>query len=134
MTDPYDPYRNGDPEPYQVSGVPIGPPTVPYPAGYPANPYGPQFSDKSKVTAGLLQLLLGVFFTLGGVGRLYAGQTALGVIQICASVFAWVSFGCGFLLLFPFLIWMGIWVWFVIDGIIMLAGNPVDGQGRPLRR
>jgi hypothetical protein len=27
----------------------------------------------------------------------------------------------------------GLWVWFVVDGIIMLAGRPVDGQGRPLR-
>ena len=32
-----------------------------------------------------------------------------------------------------FLIYGAIWLWFVIDGIVMLAGRPVDGQGLPLR-
>jgi hypothetical protein len=160
MNDPHDPYRSGYPEPPEVPGVPSGPPTVPYPASYPVNPYppqdpyavspypvqysdpyaaqaysyAPQYSDKSKVTAGLLQLLLGMCLTLGGVGRLYAGHMTIGVIQICASGVAWLlaicaAFTFGFTLLFV----IPIWLWFVIDGIVMLVGRPVDGQGRLLR-
>jgi hypothetical protein len=64
---------------------------------------------------------------------LYAGNVGLGITQICLTVVGWISFWCGFLLIFPFVIYLGVWMWFVIDGIVMLAGRPVDGQGRPLR-
>ena len=122
--------------------VPYAPPAA---AGYGGPAYGSGvpgvdpltgqlLSDKSKITAGLLQLVLGFLFTLGGVGRLYAGNTTIGVVQIVATVIAWSSFWCGFVALFiPWILWVGIWVWFVIDGIVMLAGRPVDGQGRLLR-
>ncbi|MBV1852071.1 hypothetical protein KUA19_18205 [Catellatospora sp. NEAU-YM18] len=95
-------------------------------------------SDKSKVVAGLLQLLPGFFMGLGGIGRLYAGHTTVGILQICATVVGWISFWCGFflnifVLFIPFLIYGAIWLWFVVDGVVLLAGNPVDGQGRPLR-
>jgi hypothetical protein len=33
----------------------------------------------------------------------------------------------------PFVISGAVWLCFVIEGIVMLAGRPVDGQGRPLR-
>jgi hypothetical protein len=103
-----------------------------YPAaGYGADPAA--HSDKSKVTAGLLQLLPGFLVALGGLGRLYAGNTTLGVTQLVATVVGWLSFWCGFLLIVPFVISGAVWLWFVIDGIVMLAGRPVDGQGRPLR-
>ena len=91
------------------------------------------YSDKSKLIAGLLQLLPGLVFSLGGIGRLYAGNTTLGVLQLVATVVGWVAFWCGFLLVVPFLLWGAIWVWFVIDAVILFAGRPVDGQGRPLR-
>ena len=95
---------------------------------------GQPLSDKSKVIAGLLQLVLGFLFTLGGVGRLYAGNTSLGIGQLVASVIGWLTFWCGFFAFFiPWIAWFGIWLWFVIDGIVMLAGRPVDGQGRLLR-
>jgi TM2 domain-containing membrane protein YozV len=155
MTDPYGPYRAAEPVP-PVPPVPSTPPTVPnqvvYPpiSGTPATsplpmPYaaapaygydpvsGQPLSDKSKIAAGLLQLLLGFFFALGGVGRLYAGHTGLGVVQLVATVFGWLSFWCGFLLIFPWFISGAVWLWFVIDGIILMAGRPVDGQGRLLR-
>jgi TM2 domain-containing membrane protein YozV len=133
---PQPPYSvSGPPQPYSqypVSGAPQ--PYSPYPSGYVVpTGYGPQYSDKSKLAAGLLQLLLGFFLGLGGVGRLYAGNTSLGIVQIVASVVGWVSFWCGFFLILPFLVFFGVWLWFVIDGIIMLAGQPTDGQGRPLR-
>jgi TM2 domain-containing membrane protein YozV len=94
---------------------------------------GQALSDKSKLTAGLLQLLLGLFFGLGGVGRLYAGQVGFGITQIVASLVGWVCFWCGFVLIVPFLFYGAMVTWFVIDGIVMLAGRPVDGQGRLLR-
>ncbi len=117
-----------------VSASPV--PYAPQPAAYVVGmPYGVSVvSDKSKVTAGLLQLVLGFVFTLGGVGRLYAGHTAVGVIQIVASVVAWSAFWCGFVtFFFSWPLWIGAWLWFVIDGIVLLAGRPVDAQGRPLR-
>lgn len=95
---------------------------------------GQPYSDKTKLAAGLLQLLPSLFFGIGGIGRLYAGNIALGVTQLILSfVVGWTSFVCGFFLLLPFIIVGGLWIWFVIDGIMMLAGRPVDGQGRPLR-
>jgi hypothetical protein len=104
------------------------------PAGFGYDPIsGQPYSDKSKVIAGLLQLLPAIFFSLGGVGRLYAGNTTLGVLQIVATVVGWSAFWCGFLLLVPFALWGVIWLWFVVDAIILFAGRPVDGQGRLLR-
>jgi hypothetical protein len=147
---PVDPYRSADP--YPVSGTPA---TAPLPAPYAPPPAshggygapvaygydpvtGQALSDKSKVVAGLLQIVLGFLFALGGVGRLYAGNTGLGVAQIVVSALAWASFWCGvftlpFLLGAPFLVYGGIWLWFVIDGIMLMVGRPVDGQGRLLR-
>lgn len=100
----------------QLPGVP--PASGGYPAaqpGYPA-PYGQPaygWSDKSKTTAGLLQILLGSF----GVGRFYLGYTGLGIAQIAV---VWLTCGIG-----------GIWT--LIDGIMMLTGKVPDAQGRPLR-
>jgi hypothetical protein len=158
--DPYDPrsqelpptppYLSSAP-PYNTSGPPYtaGLP-VPYspqlPAPYPPAPYTPPgygygvdpvtgqpYSDKSKMIAGLLQLLPGVLLGLGGIGRFYAGNVGLGVAQIIATVVGWISFWCGFVLILPLFIFAGVWLWFVVDGIVLLAGQPRDGQGRLLR-
>lgn len=108
-------------------------PFVPVPA-IPVEPLtGLPYSDKSKAAAGLLQLLLGFFLGLGGVGRLYAGHTGLGVTQLVLSLVGWAALCCTPMLWFPFIIFFGLWLWFVIDGIVLLAGHPVDGSGRPLR-
>lgn len=83
----------------------------------PAAPFGVDpmtglpFSDKDKVTAGLLQLFL------IGAGRLYLGHIGLGIAQIAVSILT-----CGIGALWP-----------MIDGIMMLSGNVRDVQGRPLR-
>jgi TM2 domain-containing membrane protein YozV len=129
---PYAPAAAGYGQP-SPAGYGVGQPSMI--TGYGFDPLtGQPLSDKSKITAGLLQLTLGFFFTLGGVGRLYAGNTALGVAQLVATIVAWTSFWCGFLVLFiSWVPWIAIWLWFVIDGIVMLAGRPVDGQGRLLR-
>lgn len=129
--------------------VPAPPAPAAYypPTGYPGYPYQPApgypaaydpttgvpYSDKSKVAAGLLQLLLGFFLAIGGIGRLYAGNTTIGVVQLVMTGVAWISLICGAFLILPWVITFGLWVWFWVDGIIMLAGRPVDGQGRLLR-
>ena len=101
----------GQPGPY--AGQPAG-----YPGAYPAayygvDPYGRPLSDKSKLTAGLLQIFLGGF----GVGRFYLGYTNIGVLQLVVSV---VTCGIGS-------------IWGLIDGIMILVGNVPDPQGRMLR-
>jgi TM2 domain-containing membrane protein YozV len=121
--DPTDPLRHGPPPlPAHVQPAPAYEPGTGWP-----------YSDKSRVVAGLLQLLPAFFFCLGGVGRLYAGQTALGTIQLVSSITAWIMLVCLFWLIIPILLFGGVWLWGVIDGVIMLAGRPVDGYGRPLR-
>jgi TM2 domain-containing membrane protein YozV len=73
---------------------------------------GVPYSDKQKLIAGLLQILLPF-----GIGRFYIGDTGTGVAQLLVSIFT-----CG----------LG-GLWSLIDGIIMLTGEPNDAQGRPLR-
>lgn len=135
MTDqPQDPYQQpgGQPpygqQPYgqQPPGQPpYGQPAYPQPpSGYglppysPAAPYGVHpvtgvpYSDKSRLAAALLQILIPL-----GIGRMYIGDTGIGVAQLLVTIFT-----CGIGAIWPF-----------IDGIIMLAGDPKDAQGRPLR-
>ena len=97
------------------------------------DPYQVQWSDKSKIVAGLLQLIPGFLLGLGGIGRLYAGHTMLGIIQLVATVMGWISFWCGFAFVLPFFVFAAMWIWFVIDGVVLLVGRPVDGRGRPMR-
>ena len=95
----------------------------------PAAPYGRDprtgepFSDKSKVVAGLLQLI-GLFGLLG-FGRMYIGQTGLGIAQLLIGiVISLVT--CGFGVVVPV-------IWGIVDAIIMFAGNARDSNGLPLR-
>jgi len=82
----------------------------------PGAPYGVHpvtgipYSDKSKVAAGLLQILLPF-----GVGRFYTGHIAIGIAQLLTS---FICIG-------------GIWC--LVDGILMLTGSVPDVEGRPLR-
>jgi TM2 domain-containing membrane protein YozV len=87
------------------------------PAPYdPEAPYGRDpvtgrpYSDRLKVIAALLQLFLPF-----GTGRFYTGHTGIAIAQLL-------------------LVFVGIgMVWSFIDGIVMLAGDPTDPDGRPLR-
>ncbi|MEV4127859.1 TM2 domain-containing protein [Nocardia sp. NPDC049707] len=123
---PSNPYNQqqpqyGQPDPYGQQ--PGGYPPPPYPGGgynpndpeapYGRDPFGVPFSDKQKLTAGLLQIFLGVF----GIGRFYTGHTGIAVAQIAVT---WLTCGLG-----------GIWP--LIDGIMMLTGKVPDSLGRPLR-
>ncbi len=86
-------------------------------AQYPRPNYGYQMpayipkSDKSRTLSGVLQLLL------PGVGRIYMGHAALGVIQLVAAFMT-----CG-----------ALHVWSIIDGVLILSGQVrLDGYGRAL--
>ena len=77
------------------------------PAYYPT--LGGLRSDRSRTAAGVLQLFV------PGVGRMYLGYLAYGVLQLITSLC-----GIGFL-------------WSFIDGIIILSGGmKYDGYGRQL--
>ncbi|HJT90955.1 MAG TPA: NINE protein [Mycobacterium sp.] len=123
---PYPPYQ-----PYQQYPQNPGP----YPGAYtdPAAPYGRHpltgepFSDKSKTIAGLLQLL-GLLGFLG-FGRIYIGQTNLGIVQLLVGLFGGIVIGiltCGVGFLIPV-------IWGIVDAIVILSGNVRDNYGRPLR-
>ena len=98
------------------------PPPGPYGYGYPPNPAAPYgihpitgipYSDKSKVVAGVLQLVVPL-----GIGRFYMGDTNIGIAQLLVTLVT-----CGIGALWPF-----------IDGILILVNDTAtDAQGRPLR-
>lgn len=118
-------------------GAPYG--SAPYGHGYqgapfaydPSAPYGRDMftgeplSEKSKLVAGLLQIFLGTL----GIGRFYMGSTGVGVAQLVVWLLGIVTlvFGIGFLLI------VGVWIWSVVDGIILLSGRPRDGAGLLMR-
>ena len=122
---PYEQPAQATPPPYGQPQGGYAPPAGGYaPQGgfapNPAAPYGVHpvtgipYSDKSKLVAGILQILLGGF----GIGRFYIGDTKTGVWQIVVTV---LTCGIGAL-------------WGLIDGIMMLVNdNVTDAQGRPLR-
>lgn len=120
--DPLDgPQPAGFPPP---AGYPPPPGYPPYPSPYgdPGAPYGRHpitgepFSDKSKVIAGLLQLL--GLFGLVGIGRIYIGDTKLGVIQLIVGLATCT---------------IGAIIWGIIDAVLVLTDKVRDPYGRPLR-
>lgn len=91
-------------------------PAGPTPWSTPETPYGRDprtgvpFSGRSRVLAGVLQLVLPI-----GIGRFYTGHLGIGLAQLLLS-----------------LVGVGV-IWAFIDGIVILAGHPTDPRGRPLR-
>ena len=107
---PADPYAQpyGQPPGYPPAGYGMDPE-----APYGRNMYGEPLSDKSKLTAGLLQLFVGGL----GVGRFYLGYSGIGVAQLLVTLFT-----CGL---------GGIWP--LIDAIMILTGKVRDPYNRPLQ-
>lgn len=98
--------QQGYPQQGYPQGAYTGDPNAPY--GY--DMYGRPLSDKSKVVAGVLQLLVGGL----GIGRFYVGDIGIGIAQLLT---------CG-----------GFGIWALIDGILFLTSNDrTDSQGRILR-
>jgi TM2 domain-containing membrane protein YozV len=110
------------PPPGYASGY--QPPCPPqYPGGYdPSAPFGRHpvtgepLSDKSKVIAGLLQLL--GLFGIAGIGRICLGHIGLGVAQLLVGLATCT---------------VGAIIWGIIDAVLILTGNVRDPSGRPLR-
>lgn len=68
-------------------------------------------SDKNRTASGVLQILF------PGVGRIYLGYAALGVIQLVLTI---ATCGLGS-------------IWSIVDGILILSGKVrIDGYGRAL--
>lgn len=157
MSDQQPPAAPGEP-PYGSAQPPYGSPASPYgtpaelpygaaasygsaaaPAPYGYAAPGPQlygvdpatgvpWSDKTRTTAGLLSLLL-PFVGVCGVGRLYTGHVGLGLTQL-------IGFFVGCLLLVVivgFVIVPAVFLWSVVDGIILLSSGGTDRYGRRLR-
>ncbi|MGV0874369.1 NINE protein [Mycolicibacterium sp. XJ879] len=110
-------------QPYPPPGQ-YGRPPGGYPPIYtdPAAPFGRHpltgepLSDKSKVVAGLLQLvgLIGIV----GIGRIYLGNTGLGIAQLIVGLIT-----CG----------VGAVIWGIVDAVLILTDKVRDPEGRPLR-
>jgi TM2 domain-containing membrane protein YozV len=100
-------------QPAPAYGAPAGAYGVSAAAPYGIHPMtGIPYSDKSKIVAGILQILLPF-----GIGRFYVGDTRIGVIQLIVTI---VTCGIGSL-------------WSVIDGIVMLVTDSKDVNGYVLR-
>ncbi len=96
------------PAPAYQQSVPMARPVAVQPYGYNRTLHLPR-SDKSRTVSGILQLII------PGVGRMYLGYAALGVIQFILC-FCLVGF-----------------FWSIIDGIMILSGKVgIDGYGRAL--
>jgi TM2 domain-containing membrane protein YozV len=97
---------------YSVQDAPAsGPVAVGYDMGGFAHPtaYATPVSDRSRVLAGVLQMLI------PGVGRMYLGYAAIGVLQLLLAMCV-----------------VG-YIWSFIDGVMMLIGTvKMDGYGRKL--
>ncbi|GAA4369969.1 TM2 domain-containing protein [Nocardioides caricicola] len=115
---PYEQPAQPTPPPYGQPQGGYAPPAGGFAAPNPAAPYGVHpvtgvpYSDKTKLVAGLLQILIPL-----GIGRFYIGDTKTGVWQLVVTILT-----CGIGALWPF-----------IDGIMILATDSKDAQGRPLR-
>lgn len=108
------------PPPYPDQGFHYPPPPVAYydpMAPYGRHPVtGEPLSEKSKLIAGLLQLI--GLFGLVGFGRIYLGQTGYGVAQLLVGIVT-----CG----------IGAIIWGIVDAILIFTGSVRDNEGRPLR-
>jgi len=130
MPPPYYPPPGMPPPYYPPSGTYPPPDQYPPPGQYPpplnyldpAAPYGRDpltgepLSDKSKLVAGLLQLI--GLVGLVGIGRIYIGDTKLGVIQLIVGL---VTCGAGAV------------IWGIVDAVLILTGKARDPAGLPLR-
>ncbi len=86
---------------------------------------GTPLSEKSKTSAGLLQLFLGGF----GAGRFYLGHNGIAIAQLLTLILGWatVIFVVGVFIL------LALGVWTLVDAIMMFSGGVRDNRGLVLR-
>lgn len=95
--------------PMSMAGAGLASDTYPQTFGSHHPTYLTATSDRSRLVAGLLQFI-------PGIGRIYLGYAAHGVLQLVLTP----CLGLG-------------WIWSVIDGVLILAGGvKLDGYGRRL--
>ena len=89
--------------------------------------------QKSKLVAGLLAFFAGTM----GIHNFYLGYTTKGILQLAGGLGGWFLFG---LLAWTIIglglcvIPLGIWVWAVIEGIMIFTGKiNRDANGVPLK-
>jgi hypothetical protein len=104
MTPPAPYHALPPPDPYQQPARP------PAPFAFGPPPASPYESERYRVAAGLMQIMLPF-----GIGRFYTGHTSTGIAQLLTSF-----------------IGVGV-IWSIIDGIIILAGGGTDVDGKRLR-
>lgn len=122
MTDPSQ--SGGSSDIPSSAGFPPPPGYPPYPPAFvdPSAPFGRHpvtgepLSDKSKVVAGLLQLV--GLFGFVGLGRIYLGQTGLGIAQLIVGLATCT---------------IGAIIWGLVDAILIFTDKVRDPYGRPLR-
>ena len=116
------------PPPAYGSGYPV---TVPFHVWDSAAPYGRDvitgrpLSDKSKVAAGLLQIFLGTL----GVGRFYTGHVGIALGQLIGTVVGWLTAW----LFIGLVAVLGVAIWALVDGIVILSTASTDSRGLLLR-
>ncbi|WP_220793695.1 TM2 domain-containing protein [Nocardioides stalactiti] len=121
----YQPYGTSPPQ----SGFPISIASSAKVPGQIDPETGLPYSDKERLMAGLLQLLP-LMVGVAGVGRLYTGHTAIGIVMLVGTISGWVM-TC---LLIGLLWAVPIWIWGLVDGILMLTNKRfTDADGRLLR-
>lgn len=85
-----------------------------------------QYQPKSKMAAGLLAIFVGCF----GVHNFYLGYTSKAVIQLVCTILG-IVLSCIFIGVF---VVMGIGIWALIEGIMILTGKiDKDANGTPLQ-
>lgn len=73
---------------------------------------------KSRMSAGILAIILGIF----GVHNFYLGYTIKGVIQLLLTVlFCWT-----------YAVPIIVWVWALVEAILILKGKITDSKGNAL--
>ena len=96
------------PAPYPPFMAPPPAPLLPVPMPPPNSLAG--YSEKSRLAAGLLQIMLPF-----GIGRYYTGHPGIATAQL---VLAFTGIGV---------------IWSIVDGILLIANGGTDSYGRPLR-
>lgn len=81
-------------------------------------------SNEKKITLFLLCWLLGV----GGVHRFYAGKRGTGAIMLGALILFGVSAVLDLGLLSPVII-VGLFVWMIVDAVLIVMGRFTDRDG-----